>query len=265
MAEAPSAVDAPQEDTLEIMGAYPDTSTMNWSLAAFCDRLTWLIDKDVMSRTLPADTSFQQAMSLIIAKSRDDARAVIRLSKAGYGLQAAGLSRSLVEAAINSVYIQGDPEPRGEAYLKSIRESQKRLAKRLTPHSSREEIQRVFQDAKIVEEESKWPGMLKQRVDALGGSLYLYDVVYLMLSQILHNDVAAAAGRLSVDETGHFSLMVGRSNAWVQQALATCFIGLHQVAQVSFDAFALSRTQLDASAKPFEEFTHSLKNSNLNS
>jgi hypothetical protein len=84
-----------------------------------------------------------------------------------------------------------------------------------------------------------------------------------MLSQILHNDVAAAAGRLSQDETGQFKLMVGRSNQWVQQSLATCFIGLHQVGQVSYRAFGLDMVQLEASVKPFEEFTHSLKPSDL--
>ncbi|MGB6599197.1 MAG: aspartate--tRNA ligase, partial [Candidatus Acidiferrum sp.] len=115
MAESPSSVDSPQEEELELMSAYPDLSSKDWALANLCDRLLALADRQIYASKLPVDTHFQQAMTLIVAKAHDDARAAIRLAKAGYGAESAGLCRSLVESAINSWYIKKDPEARGKA------------------------------------------------------------------------------------------------------------------------------------------------------
>src|SRR5216683_2685699 len=114
MAESPSSVDSPQEEELELMSAFPDLSSTDWTLANFCDRLLRFVDKDIFGTKLTIDTNFQQAMSLILAKAHDDARSAIRLAKAGYGPQSAVLCRSLVEATINSWYIRKVPEIRGK-------------------------------------------------------------------------------------------------------------------------------------------------------
>jgi len=263
MAESPSEVDTIQEEELEILGAFSRLHPQNWALTEICDRLTSSVDHNLLNKVLPVDTHFQQAMSLIISKSRDDARAVIRLSKAGYGLQAAGLSRSVVESAINSLYIALNPEVNGDAYLKSIRESNKVLAKRFKPHASTEEMKEVIRNAEAIDEQSGWPKMLRQRVQALPQPMYLYDVSYLMLSQLLHGDIAAVAGKVEEDQSGKYKIQIGPTNKWVPQALATCFIGFHQIATVAYDAFGLNKTQLEEFGQQFKDFTKALDQSLL--
>ena len=256
MAESPSAVDGPQEEELELMAAYSSLANHNWSLAGLCDRLWRTIDKATISSNLPVNTSFQQSMSLILAKAQDDARSVIRLSKSGYGTQAAALSRSLIESAINADYIQQDPEQRARAFTKSLAESNKRLAKRMKPHATADEMQSLIKAAEDIQTESNWPKTLRQRADHLPKPNYLYDVVYLMLSQLVHSDVATAAGRLSHGESAsQFVLQVGPSNEWVPQALATCFIALHEIAKVAFSAYGLPQYGLEPLATEFQKLT----------
>jgi Family of unknown function (DUF5677) len=255
MAESPSAVDRPQEEELEIMAAYPGLIRQNWALAELCDELTSLVDRKLFRSILPKENRFQESMSLIVSKAFDDARAVARLSKSGYGLQAAGLSRSLVESAINSLYIDQAPEKHGSAYLRSIRESNRRLVRGLTPHADTPEMKEVLKKAEIIDTESGWPRRLMERADAVGRPMYLYDVVYLMLSQILHGDVASVAGKLKEDSAGNFSIQIGPSNHWVPQALATCFIGFHQIAQVAFKAFRIDEAELERVGNKFQELT----------
>jgi hypothetical protein len=89
--------------------------------------------------------------------------------------------------------------------------------------------------------------------------MYLYDVVYLMLSQILHGDVASVAGRLDEDPEGNFVIKIGPANHWVPQALATCFIGFHQIAQVAYKAFVFDETELDQVAAKFSDFTKNVQ------
>ena len=194
-------------------------------------------------------------MSLILAKSHDDARAVIRLSKAGYGRQAAGLSRSLVESAINSRFIELDPKTHGKAFLKSIHESNRRLVRRLTPHASTDEMRNAIYSVGMMETESGWPSMLRDRANAIGKPMYLYDVVYLMLSQILHSDVTSLAASLSEEVPGQFKLQIGRRNDWVEQALATCFMGLYDIAWVGYRAFELGQSRIETLAEEFKRFS----------
>jgi hypothetical protein len=255
MADSPSAVDAPLEEELEIMAAYPLLTRHNWALAELCDRLWRLIEKETHTRDLPFTTSFQQAMSLILGKSHDDARAVIRLSKSGYGVQAAALSRSLIEAAINADYIQLEPEGHGRAFLKSLTDSNQRLAKRMKPHASTDEMQQLIKTAEDIQSESGWPRTLGQRAAFLPKPNYLYDVAYFMVSQLVHSDIASAAGGLSQGSADQFRLRVGPSNEWVPQALATCFIALHEVTRVSFDAFRLDQNSLEPLASQFRNLT----------
>ncbi len=256
MAESPSSVDAPQEEELEIMAAYPLLTSHNWSLAGLCDRLWRVIERQTSGHDLPVDTSFQQAMSLILAKSHDDARAVIRLGKSGYGVQAAALSRSLIEAAINADYIQLRPEEHGWAFIRSLKDSNQRLAKRMKPHASTDEVHQLIKAAEDIQTESGWPRTLGQRADFLPKPNYLYDVAYFMVSQLIHSDIAATAGKLSEgNRTGQFKLQVGPSNEWVPQALATCFIALHEVAKVSFTAFRIDQSEFEPLASLFQKLT----------
>jgi len=224
-------------------------------LAGLCDRLWNAIESEPSSGNLPVNTPFQQAMSLILAKSHDDARAIIRLSKSGYGVQAAALSRSLIEAAINAAFIELDPENRGRAFIKSLQDSNRRLAKRMKPHASTDELKNLIETANNIQTESGWPRTLGQRADSLPKPNYLYDVAYLMVSQLVHSDIAATAGRLSEGSTGQFKIQVGPSNDWVAQALATCFIALHEVARVAFSAFGIDKSELDRLAEQFRKLT----------
>jgi len=258
MADSPSAVDAPQEDELEILAAFAGLSAKNWTLAGYCDRLVADLDQRILSQKLPAGSDFQMAMTLIVAKSHDDARSVIRLSKAGYGRQAAGLSRSLVESAINSAYIELDPAKHAEAFLKSINESKRRLGRRLKPHASSEEMKEAVRASEEAQKESGWPPMLRERAEAVGRPMYLYDVAYLMLSQILHSDIASAAGSLSEPETGQYRLQIGRRNDWVIQALATCFMGLYEIVRISYEAFDFPQERIASLFAEFERFSKAL-------
>src|SRR5262249_34365459 len=134
MVDAPSSVDTPQEDQLELMSAWPQLPQLCWDLAGYCDNLLNLLEREIFSSPIPADTFFQRAIGLILAKAYNDARSAIRLSKAGYGPQAAGVCRSVVEGAINAEYIDKEPEDRSYAFLRSIHPENTRLIKRLTLH-----------------------------------------------------------------------------------------------------------------------------------
>jgi hypothetical protein len=96
---------------------------------------------------------------------------------------------------------------------------------------------------------------LSQRAEFLPKPNYLYDVAYFMVSQLVHSDIAAVAGRLSEGRTGQFNLQIGPSNEWVAQALATCFIALHEVARVAFSAFGIEKGELDTFAEQFRRLT----------
>jgi len=197
-------------------------------------------------------------MALIISKTQDDARCVIRLGKAGYGMQAAGLSRSVVESAINSLYLHLDPEKHGKAYLQSIDESNRRLAKGFKPHASDDEVAEVSRTVESIANESGWPNSIEQRVQAVGQPMFLYDVVYLQLSQILQGDIAASAGKLKEDEHGNLKTSIGRSNHWVTRAFVTCFLGAFVIAQVAYKAFELDQSRLEECSKKFQELNQSL-------
>jgi hypothetical protein len=252
MAESPSAVDRPQEEELELMAAFPDLPSSCWQLANLCDRLVRTIDREVFSRRLPADTYLQQSMVLIATKARDDARGAIKLAKAGYGPQAAGLSRSIVEAGINGEYILRDPEKRGGAFLKSVREENARLAKRLSPHGPPEDVQEAIKEALKLQTESGWPRNVGERAYAVAKPLYAYDVVFFMLSQLLHSSVSSMAGQLHETQSGDWRLRFDRGPEWVDTALATVFMFLYAVAKCTYSTFELGQTSIENLWKEFE-------------
>jgi len=226
MAESPSDVDRPQLEELETMAAYPNLDSHNWALANLCDRLWNRVERETTG-TISRYTSFQQAMSLILAKSHDDARAVIRLSKSGYGVQAAALSRSLIEAAINSGYIELKPEDHGRAFIKSLQDSNQRLAKRMKPHASTDEVRNLIKTAEDIQTESGWPRTLSQRAEFLPSRTTC--MMWLILWSRSSFTQTLPRCRTTVGRThGQFNLQIGLVMEWVAQALATCFIALHE-------------------------------------
>jgi hypothetical protein len=191
-------------------------------------------------------------MVLVATKARDDARAAIKLAKAGYGPQAAGLSRSLVEAAINAEYIMGDPEKRGNAFLRSIKEENKRLAKRMMPHETSAEIKAAVDEALKLEEESGWPRNLGERAYKIATPHYGYDIVFFMLSQLLHSSVSSVAGQLHESDPGDWRLRYDRGPEWVDTALVTIFIFFFALANSVYSTFKLDKTQIESLRKDFE-------------
>jgi len=252
MAESPSAVDSPQEEELELMSAFPDLPSFDWTLANFCDRLLRSVDADIFGARLPIDTNFQQAMSLILTKAHDDARSAVRLAKAGYGPQSAGLCRSLVEAAINSWYIRKDPATRGKQFLDSMNEEQIGLVKRLNLHPKSPEIQAAIEESVAIEKKSGWPRQLMERAYDVEKPNYTYDLVFFMLSQRVHSSVSSLVGGLHESDTGQWRLRVGRGPEWVDTALATVFMYFTQVANVAYQAFDLDNTKLNELSSKFE-------------
>ena len=252
MCGAPSQVDSPQEDELELMSAYPNLPADAWVLAASCDELLRLLDDEVFSRAVPGENQLQKAMALILAKARDDARAATRLAKAGYGPQSAGLCRAVVEASINARYIERDPEARGEAFLRSIVEGNRRLADKLARHPVPADLKEAINEAQKVESESKWPRSVAERAYDAQKQNYHYDVVFFLLSQQLHSDVAALAGKVALPDLPQLKIRIGRGKDAVKLALFTVFTYLHDVAEVAYTAFGLRKDGLYAARDRFE-------------
>lgn len=238
------------------MSAFPLLPPKCWALASLCDRLLRLLEMEFFARLLPGDSSFQQAMALIAAKSRDDARSAIRLAKAGYGPESAGLCRSLVEAAINSEYIAKDPEERSRQFLLSILDQNRLLAKRLRSHETPAGVQSALEDVERIETQSGWPRTLAQRAHAVQDPSYHYDVVFLLLSQQIHASAAALAGQVWQEGPAQLAIRVGRGAEWVDTALATVFMYLTPVMNVAYDAFRFEKRNLEALAQEFHQFPH---------
>ncbi|PYT49395.1 MAG: aspartate--tRNA ligase, partial [Acidobacteria bacterium] len=243
MADSPSAVDSPQEEELELMSAFPFLPPMCWTLSNYCDRLLRIVSADIFAARLPVNNNYKQAMSLILAKAHDDARSAIRLAKAGYGPQSAGLCRSLVEATINSWYIRKDPENRGKSFLDSIVEENQKFAKKLSLHPISEEMRAAIEEVRKIEEKSKWPRQVADRAYDVETPNYTYDVVFLMLSQRLHSSVSSLVQHLHGLDTGKWDLRIGRGPEWVDTALATVFMYFSEIAEAAYHAFGVDNSK----------------------
>jgi tRNA synthetases class II (D, K and N)/Family of unknown function (DUF5677) len=258
MVDAPSGVEAPQEDQLGLMSAWPHLPQICWDLAAFCDQLANVVDKEVFDLpAVPSDTYLQRAMVLILVKALHDTRAAIRLAKAGYGYQAGTVARSIVEGAINSEYIEREPEPRSLAFLRSIDPANMRLIKRLSLHPVHDELAEAIRQARRAKPQQppvQWPDNLRQRAYAVREPNYSYDVVFLMLSQLSHSSVAALAGSLKLEDQDKFAIGVGRGPGWVDTTLATTFIYFYEISRISFGAFGLDTKSLEQLGNKFQKF-----------
>jgi hypothetical protein len=254
MAEAPSGIEQPQEEELELMGAWPNLPAKHWELANFCDRLIRLLERDLLKKkeNLACETDFQTAMAFIVANSRDDARSAVRLAKAGYGPEAAGLCRSLVEAAINSEYIAQAPTERASQYLRTVPEFNSVLIKKLKRHAQSAD---ALHAARIPDDTSEvasgWPKSLAERAHAVQKPSYAYDVVFSMLSQQVHASASAMTPDVKLLGPDCLAVRYGRGPDWVDTALATVFLFLGPAMNVAYDAFSIPKSSIESL---FEEF-----------
>lgn len=251
MVDAPTSVVITQEEQLELMAAWPELSEREWKLARLCDDLLKAVTDEVLTKSLPADTSHQRASALILGKAWNDARAAVKLAKAGYGVQAAGITRSLVEALINLQYIQKDPENRAKAFIERMEYENQKLFAGLKKHPMSQEVQSAFDQMRRISEKSKWPQSIMERAYDVRQPSYDYDVVFPMLSQLLHSTPPALVGQLRQVSEQNFQMQIGRSNEWLIEAFATVFIFFSQIADSCFKTFDLNNRGLDALAQMF--------------
>jgi hypothetical protein len=251
MVDAPTSVVITQEEQLELMAAWPELSEREWKLARLCDDLLEAVTEEVLHKKLPVDTSLQQASAVILGKAWNDAKAAVKLAKAGYGVQAAAVSRSLVEATINLRYIEKDPENRAEAFLRLMGEENRKLIRRVKLHPVSKETQDAIDRIPDSPKGSLWPASIMERAYDVQKPYYDYDVVFPMLSQLLHSTPPAMAGQLKEDGQQQFRMQIGRSHEWVDTALATVFLFFAQIADSSFKTFNLSNERLESLAQAF--------------
>jgi hypothetical protein len=249
MADAPSGIEAPQEDELEIMSAFPHLPRKCWEFAKLCDQLLGVLEREVLGRDLPKDTPFQRLMRFVLAKARDDARSAVRLAKAGYGRQAAALSRSLVEAAINARYIEKEPEERSLAFVGFSEKYTKLLGKKIESEIGlqglSEHDRQVLEQVKEIEAGTGWPRSLKDRAYDIGTDewKHAYDIDYFLLSGFAHQDVSAQVRRSVPSQ--EVRIGTGRGPEMVDFALGAVFDYLREVATVAYKAFGFSEESLE--------------------
>jgi aspartyl-tRNA synthetase len=256
MSEAPSSIDTLQEEELELMAAFPGVPPLVWELAETCDRLLNEVEETLLRAPIPADTKFQQAMSLIVTKAWADGRGTVKLAKAGYGTQATGLSRSIVEAAINSVYIQTDPERRASSYLASHADRNLRYAKVLRRYvTDAESLATLTSIEEQVAAKSGWPSSIADRAHAVNDPLihHSYDVTFQLLSDPIHSGLSRAASDLTEVRPGSYRLPMRPSPVGLDTPLVTVFFYFLWVARIGFDAFGLSAEKLKPLETAYEE------------
>jgi hypothetical protein len=209
------------------------------------------ITEEVLHKELPVDTSVQQASAVILGKAWNDAKAAVKLAKAGYGVQAAAVSRSLVEATINLRYIEKDPGKRAAAFLRLMDEENRKLIRRVKLHPVSKETQDAIDRIPETPKSNSWPTSVMERAYDVQRPHYDYDVVFPMLSQLLHSTPPALAGQLKEGGQQKFLMQIGRSHEWVDTALATVFLFFVQIADSAFKTFDLSNERLERLARAF--------------
>ena len=218
MAEAPSDVEAPSLEELELMSAFPKLSSANWELATIVDGLLSAIRNNVFSQTsLLFDNKLRAFCNLTLASAWKTGRSVVRLAKSGYGQPAAILSRSLFESWTNLSWLSTDPENRLQGLEKSPRGP-----------------------------------TLKEKATDSGLSAW-YEALYPHLSELTHPNLDglasyAAGGRVPKVE-------FGPSNTEVQLALATAFISIYMVLQLYLQQFpGVEASTADVAAGRFQKY-----------
>jgi len=227
------------------MSAWPELSPTNWQLSHLCDQLLAVIERKVFEAPVPAETDFQTAMSFILAKARDNARAAIRLAKAGYGSQAAAVCRAIVEASIDSRFIEKAPDKRAEAFLRTSRTQTQRLAQKLHKFPHPDEARELVEASLRLERETGWPRNIADRAYDLENPSHSYDVVFFMLSDFVHPNITALAGKVTAASPNQLRVRIGRGDDWVEFALVTVFLFFHEIARIAFGAYRMDTASLD--------------------
>jgi hypothetical protein len=253
MVDAPTSVAVKQEEELELMAAWPELSDREWKLARLCDDLLRVVSEEILHKDLPIDTSHQQVTVFILGKAYNDARAAIKLAKAGYGTQAAGVCRSLVESLINLKYIGTNPEDHALAFINLKNDENQKLVARLKMHPVSQEVESAIGQIQGMSERSGWPTNVRDRAYAAQKPSYDYDVVFLMLSQLLHSTPGSIAGQIKQKGEQQFLMQIGRSHDWIETAFATVFIFFAQIADYAFKTFDLNNEKLDATSAAFRK------------
>jgi len=223
----------------------------HWKLIAFCERLLKMVEDVIVNRQFKYEKTFQKAVAIILAKGYTDAEAVVTLAKSGYGREAATLCRPIVEGAINCLYIAADPDKRSWAFLKSIAPDVRKLAEKLRRTSSSEEILEAFEKADQLTKESGWPRTVTERLRALGPGYEAYDLVFTMLSQVVHSSVSSISGAYEETER-EISILVGPSTKDIELSLMIVVDFFKTIALTAFDALGVDRAPIDVLLRQFE-------------
>ncbi|MGH9555252.1 MAG: amino acid--tRNA ligase-related protein, partial [Terriglobales bacterium] len=253
MVDAPSYIEQPQEDELELMSAWWGLTKQDWDLAFLCDELLKHIERTVYSRDLPYDTQLHRAINFILARSIDDAHGAIRLAKAGYGAQSGAVCRALLEGAINASYVAGDPEIRSAAFMETVKADAVRLARAIVRHGQVPETHPIIEQALGLKAGQGWPAAIRTRIEQSGKMASNYAMVFGMLSSLVHPSITVYAGQVSWLTENQLRLRIGRGRDGVEFSLFTVFLSLHQIASVAFPAFGLSMEVVEQLATRFAE------------
>src|SRR5262249_9180083 len=151
--------------------------------------------------------------------------------------------------------IDKSPEVRGHAFLKSIHPDNARLIRRLKLHPVHVETLAAIEQVQKLGQEAEWPQNVRDRAYDVSKPNYTYDVVFYMLSQLLHSNVAALASNLQLGRDEQFTIRIGRGSEWVDTALATVFIYVHEIARFAYKAFQLNDSGLATLGDRFKSYT----------
>jgi aspartyl-tRNA synthetase len=253
MVDAPSHIEQPQENELELMSAWWGLEKQDWELAYACDEVLSYVEREVFGHPLPYDTAFQRAMNFILARAVDDARGAVHLAKAGYGVQAGAVCRSLLEGAINASYIAGDPEARATEFLGTIEKEAHHLARSILAHGVTGRDHPVLAKGLSITVSTTWPRTIQERIEKAGEMRANYKLMFAMLSQLVHPSINVFAERFERTKESQFSLRIGRGREGVELALVTVFLSLYQVASPALNAFGHSNEQLEALLEKFKK------------
>ncbi|MGH9521706.1 MAG: aspartate--tRNA ligase, partial [Terriglobales bacterium] len=254
MVDAPMHVSPAQLEELYLMPAFYGLSPENRKLLKTCDLVLDFLHKELFGRDFPQDTPLQAATALIFAKTFGDAEAIVRLARAGYGAQAAGLCRSILESAVNIRFItEKDSAARALAFLKSASPDIQRLATKLRRSSSQAEVIAVFEKAQQLGRESLWPPNVKDRMQALHpGELHTYDLLYSMFSQVIHSSVSSLAGVYTESQKAA-RITLPPTNQDIELPLMIVLDFTRVVAVETFNVFGLDFSTLGAIYDEFQK------------
>src|SRR5205085_2594278 len=147
------------------------------------------------------------------------------------------LCRSLVESTINCLYVKADPEARARAFVHSITPDVQKLAEKLRRTSPTQEVLEAFEKAEQLTKQAGWPRTVRERLQAIPEpDRSTYDLLFTMLSQVVHSSVSSVSGMYSQDQSG-ISIALGPSRHDIELALMIVIDFFRVIAFTAFQAF----------------------------